>query len=184
MSTAVNLVFRFDPMTKSNSEYPSELFDGLAKVYETLPVGFTVKIGELYHPMSADEFSASLQIALQHIFFDVALNWHEVSISDEAISDADWKKQIDDFKKPFNSLPSTCKDIGKLKMHYCKASGDDFYNVVRFNDIFSELPKSSIKIINAMIKTFRELVIHKPIMAEIDRVFEVLDKVRKRPDLG
>lgn len=180
----MNLVFRFDPMTQDNSEYPAELFEGLSKIYDTLPEGYTVYALGSFYPMSVDEFCSSLQLSIQHIFHRVAFAWYEIAISDEAISDKDWNKQIDDFKRPFDSLPSRCKDISKEKMHYCKMAGDDFYSTIQFGEILNKLPKASIKEIDKMLVTFREKVIHKPIMDEIDRVFTVLDKIRKRPDLG
>lgn len=171
-------------MTQDNSEYPAELFEGLAKIYESLPEGFTVYLCGAYRPMSIDEFSGSLQIAIQHIFHEVAFRWYEVEISDGPVSDKDWEKQIVEFKRPFDLLPSSCKDISKRLMHYCKLAGDDYHGIVAFGDIFKQLPKKAVKEIDQMINTFRTLVVHQPIMEEIDRVFAVLDKIRKRDDLG
>lgn len=180
----MNLVFRFDPMTRDNAEYPAELFEGLSKIYDTLPEGFTVYTLGSFRPMSVDEFCASLQLSIQHMFHEVAMQWYEISIADEPISDKDWNKQIDDFKRPFDTLPSRARDILKKEMQYCKLAGDDFYNTIKFGEVIGKLPKSALAEIDKLLVTFREKVVHKPIMDEIDRVFTVLDKIRKRPDLG
>lgn len=181
----MRLTFVFDPWDKQDkyiSRLEISLREKLDSLYDKIPEGFTVFTFGKFYPMSKEDFVSTLRDSLNSIFQEVTCTPHEINIELGSMSDADWKKQIAKFKEPFVSLPKTFKGFSKLRIESLYLSGEYIStHDLQFKDVFNKLPKEVVKGLDEITAQLHYLAVDENILVELDRIFEVMNKIRKQP---